>query len=64
MPKKKTATIVLDSIKDPDGWGELISELGLSDEKVDRFFEFAEYACVELEVDEDLRIVGGRILPR
>ena len=62
MPKK-TATIVLDSIKDPDGWGDLISALDLTEAKRKKHFEYSEYASVELEVDQDLNIVGGRILP-
>lgn len=75
-PAKKTAKIQLDSIKDPDGWHNLIHELGLSDvddagedrastEKqkfVEDHFEFGEYASLELVVDEDLNVVGGRIL--
>lgn len=61
---KKTATIVLDSVKDPDGWGQLIHDLGLSDAKARKFFEFREYANLEIEIDSDLNIVGGRVLPR
>lgn len=64
MPKKKTATIVLESIKDPDGWGQLIHELDLTEAKREKFFEFGEYAALELEIDQDLKVVGGRILPR
>jgi hypothetical protein len=76
VKKKKTAKIVLQDVKDPDGWHELASELGLisrddegndtSDPKkrklFEKHFDFGEYASVEIEVDEDLKIVGGRIL--
>jgi hypothetical protein len=63
MPKKKTASIVIDSIKDPDGWSNLISALDLTEAKRKKHFKFSEYASVEIEVDQDLNIVGGRILP-
>lgn len=59
----KTAKIRLDTIKDPDGWGQLIHELGLSDEVRSKHFEWSEYAALELEIDEDLRVVGGRVVP-
>lgn len=60
---KKKFTIELDDIKSSDGWGELIFELGLSDEKIDKFFEFGEYASLSIEIDEDMNILGGKILP-
>jgi len=60
---KTTATIVLSSVKDPDGWGEIIHELGLSEAKARKFFEFHEYASLEIEIDADMNIVGGRVLP-
>lgn len=59
---KKTFTIELEDIKSSDGWGELIYELGLNDEKIDQFFEFGEYASLSIEVDEDMNIIGGKIL--
>mgnify|MGYP003492003760 CR=1 FL=1 len=62
--KTKTATTRLDSIKDPDAWPELCDALGLSDEVRDAHFEFGEYATIEIEVTPDLRIVGGRIVPK
>ena len=58
--EKKTFTIKLHDIKE-EGWGELIYELGLSEEKADKFFEFGEFASIEIEVDEDMNIVGGKI---
>jgi hypothetical protein len=69
VPPKKTAKIVLESVKDPDGWWELITALGLggddpeSAKKRKAHWEWGEYASVEIEVDEDLNIIGGRILP-
>jgi len=76
MKAKKTATIVLYDIKDPDGWQELLTKLGLIDtdeegvnrapkaaqKLVQKHFDCGEYASLELEIDEDLNVVGGRIL--
>lgn len=65
---KKTATIVLKDIKSSDGWGPLISALGYggdeNEERRNKFFEFHEYASIELTIDEDMNVVRGRILPR
>lgn len=57
---KKTFTIELYDIKE-EGWGELIYELDLSEEKADKFFEYGEFASIEIEVDEDMNIIGGKI---
>lgn len=72
----KTAKLILDSIKDPDKFTEMCWELGLIREDdrgrdydsvesplVAKHFEFHEYASIEIEVDENLNIVGGRFLP-
>jgi hypothetical protein len=73
----KTAKIVLGPIKDSDGWRKLLFALGhinvddrgedeaseVSQALIKKYFEFCEYASIEIEVDETLRIVGGRILP-
>lgn len=71
----KTTKIVLDSLKEPDKFQELCVDLGLiqyneiwaGDPKVsplvDKFFDCGEYASIEIEVDENLNIVGGRFLP-
>ncbi len=77
----KTAKITLNSIKDSDGWMELIHELQFDkfksqypdmdeDDVSDKFytevvskkFEYGEYADIVIEVDENLNIVGGKIL--
>jgi hypothetical protein len=62
MSKKKTATIQL-YCKEPDEFGNLIEDLGLSETKADAHFEFGEYATLELTIDSDLRVVGGRVVP-
>jgi hypothetical protein len=59
----KTAKILLRSIKEPDGWWELATELGLTDEQREAHFEFGEYADLEVEIDSDLKVVGGRVVP-
>jgi hypothetical protein len=81
LESKRTATMYLGSLKDPDGWQELLYELiPLAPEEKEewdenhpnekrrselskRFFEFGEYANVELVFDENLNIVGGRLVP-
>lgn len=55
----KTAKIILTNIKDPDGWQELAEALGLS---ANARKKFGEYASIEIVVDADCNIVGGRIL--
>ncbi len=57
---KKTALISLDNIKD-EGWGEIASELGLSEEKINAHFEYGEFASITIEIDEDLKIIGGYV---
>lgn len=70
----KTATIKLESIKDSDGWFSLCSDLGLikyseddegetNNDIVYKMFEYGEYADMEIVVDENFNIVGGRIIP-
>lgn len=58
----KTAKIELESIKDSDGWYSLAVELGLED-KVYDIFEYGEFGSIEIIVDENLNIVGGKIIP-
>ncbi len=61
---RKTATLILSSIKEPDAFNKLIDDLGLTEAKRKRYFEFCEYADLELEVDEDLNVVSGRFVER
>jgi len=58
----KTCTIQID-VKEPDTFGDLQAELRLSDEKRRAHFQWGEYATFELEIDEQLNVVSGRILP-
>jgi hypothetical protein len=63
-PEARTAKMRLFNLKEPDGWTELLFWLGLGEDEALRrkHFEYGEYANIEIEVDRDLRIVGGRIL--
>ncbi|MCK9430965.1 MAG: hypothetical protein M0R17_13400 [Candidatus Omnitrophica bacterium] len=47
----KTAKIILSSIKDPDGWMELVHIL-----------KFEQFETEHIGMDEDFNIVGGKIL--
>ncbi len=60
---KKTASITIDNIKDTDGWFDMGNTLGLSEEKIYKTFEYGEYAKIQIIVDEDLNIIGGKIIP-
>lgn len=59
----KTAKIILDNIKESDAWFMLCEELGIDEEKRRAHFEFSEYANLELEFDENLNVVSGRVIP-
>lgn len=59
----KTATITLDDIKCSDAWADLGNELGFDYSKITKVFEYGEYGNIEIIVDENLNIVGGRIIP-
>jgi hypothetical protein len=61
---RRRATIVLADVKDSDGWGELATALGLSDEVREAHFRYGEFATLELEIDDELQVVGGRVVPR
>ena len=58
-----TARITLCDIKEPDVFFELCDKLKVSDAKREKFLEFGEYASIELVVDRNFNIVGGRFLP-
>lgn len=59
-----TSSIKLENVKDSDGWWILGSELGFTNEKHNKVFEYGEFASLELVVDEKLNIVGGKIIPK
>ncbi len=62
-PTIKTVEIELNSLKS-ESWSEVIYALKLDDTTVRRFFDHSEYASIQIEIDEKLNIVGGRLLPR
>lgn len=59
---KKTVKIELNEIKGEE-WAVAAHALGLSSETRDAYFRYGEYASIEIEVDANLKIVGGRIIP-
>lgn len=66
IPKKgklKTAKITLEDIKDTDSWFGLGTELGLTEKQIYKTFEHGEYGKVQIIVDENLNIIGGKIIP-
>jgi len=69
----KTAKIILEDIKS-ESWGELGYDLFgnlLGDDmdeqntynKISSIFKYGEIGNIEIEVDEELNIIGGRIIP-
>jgi hypothetical protein len=62
MTTTKTCTIQLEC-KDPDAFQEVIAALELSDAKSRKYFEFGEYATVEITVSEDMTLTG-RLVPK
>lgn len=50
-------------VKDPDSLGELQQYLNLSEEMCEKYFKWGECAIFELEIDSQLKIVSGKILP-
>ena len=59
----KTCKIVITDIKDPDKWRELQENLDLDYETFIDYIEYGDYANIELEVDAEFNIIGGRFLP-
>lgn len=59
----KTSSITLDSIKCTDGWYQVGNELGFSDEKINKVFEYGEFGNIEIIIDENLNIIGGKVIP-
>lgn len=59
----KTTEIILESIKCSDGWTEVGVELGFSHEKINKIFEYGEFGSIRIVIDENLKIVGGEVIP-
>ena len=60
---KKTASIELTNIKMSDGWYSLAVELGMSEDMIYKVFEHGEFGNIKIIVDEELKIVGGYVIP-
>lgn len=58
MTHKMTITV-----KEENEIGNLCDTLNLDKSTYRDYFEFGEYATFELEIDEALRVIGGRIVP-
>jgi hypothetical protein len=58
----KTCKITVTDIKDPDNWRELQEKLDLDYETFSDYIEYGDYANIELEVDEEFNIIGGKFL--
>lgn len=58
---KKLGQITV-SVKSADGWGKVIHDLDLTEEQRRQYFEFGEYATLDLEIEEDMT-VSGRVVP-
>lgn len=61
MSKKETHTITL-KCKDPDEIGSLIDKFDLGERDYKKYFTFAEYATIELDVRPDLTIAAARFV--
>lgn len=69
----KTAKIVLSNIKQCDAWADVCHQLGLckikdeegdfTGEEIYNIFEYGEYGNLEIIIDENLNIIGGKIIP-
>lgn len=75
MEKVKTATFTIESYKDSDGYFGLCSDLfgnknndsnedeePNSNEICRKWFEYGEYGKFELIIDENMNIVGGKVI--
>jgi hypothetical protein len=51
------------TVKEPDEIGNLCDTLNLDKATYRDYFEFGEYATFELEIDEAMKVVAGRIVP-
>lgn len=63
-PAGASTRILLFNIKEPDAFQEMCHTLDVSEKIRDKCLESGEYASLEIDVTPDLKIVGGRFLPR
>lgn len=61
MINNKKIKIQLNNIKSEE-WSNIIQGFNLSREKYEKYFEYGEFASIEIEVDENLNIVAGKII--
>jgi hypothetical protein len=60
----RRATITLQQIHESDAWMELATALGWTEDDQRHWLEYGDYASVELVVQANGAIVGGRLIPR
>ena len=58
-----TIKIELSMLKEPDLWWEVREKFDLSDDVFYHYFEYGDYGAIELEIDENLNVVGGKLVP-
>lgn len=59
----KTAKIVLYDVKSND-WGDLCNDLGHEYGTSYNFFDHGDSATIELEIDKNFNIIGGKIIQK
>jgi len=57
-----TIKIELPLLKEPDIWFEIKDKFNLDDSIFYRHFEYGDYGKIEIDVDENLNIVGGTFI--
>ena len=60
----RRATITLQQIHESDAWMELAFALGWTEDDQRHWLDYGDYASVELVVQANGAIVGGRLVPR
>ncbi len=55
--------IKLEMLKEPDLWWDVREGLDMSDDTFYHYFEYGDYGAIEIEIDENLNIVGGKFIP-
>lgn len=57
-----TMKIKLEMLKSPDLWWEVKERFNMGDDVFFRYFDYGDYGAIEVEIDENLNIVGGRFI--
>lgn len=57
-----TIKIKLEMLKSPDLWWEVKKRFNMGDYFFFRYFDYGDYGAIEVEIDENLNIAGGRFV--